>query len=284
MIKNLLVSFGEKLTDRLLVDLFSHYKYSINRKVRLADIFDINDSCWSKDEKDFILKSHFDFLITTSNERKPLIAIEYDGEYHKEKKQIERDILKNKICKKANLPICRFTFDDINFKNGIQPALDKLYYNPKTRVVVYSKFLNKLNTQQRPIQTDYFKWLFEIAHFNDFLPLPTISEVYKRITKLTKENRNSLFIFNSLKWGTCLEIAKMRNKKGLTHNNNIIDYAVEELVCRELNNKDLQQFLLVILREETMKLCKLKDINEYIEYFKEEDSDDILNSWNRFHN
>jgi len=43
MIKNLLVSFGEEATNRLLHNLFNNTKYKISQKVRLADIFDIKE-------------------------------------------------------------------------------------------------------------------------------------------------------------------------------------------------------------------------------------------------
>lgn len=76
-------------------------------KVRLADVFPINESGIDDKEYSYCLKAHFDFLITDKNYM-PLFSVEYDGKQHKfNKKQIENDNLKDSLCEKFKHPILR---------------------------------------------------------------------------------------------------------------------------------------------------------------------------------
>ncbi|MBP3140240.1 DUF2726 domain-containing protein [Aliivibrio fischeri] len=85
-------------------------------KVRLADIFKINDSGISNREFNYCLKAHFDFLVVNKNYQ-PIFVVEYDGVQHKtEKRQINNDLMKNNICKRFNLPILRANFNYISRK------------------------------------------------------------------------------------------------------------------------------------------------------------------------
>lgn len=54
--------------------------------------------------------SHIDLLIINKMDKKPVCAIEIDGySYHNNKKQKERDALKNSIFEKYNIPLLRFS-------------------------------------------------------------------------------------------------------------------------------------------------------------------------------
>ncbi|WP_188407587.1 DUF2726 domain-containing protein [Agarivorans gilvus] len=85
-------------------------------KVRLADIFSINNSGISRDEFSYCLKAHFDFVIV-DEDYQPIFAVEYDGIQHKtEVRQVKNDLLKNNLCKKFELPILRANFNYVSKK------------------------------------------------------------------------------------------------------------------------------------------------------------------------
>lgn len=83
-------------------------------KVRLADIFRINNSGISSDKFSYCLKAHFDFVVV-DEDYQPIFAVEYDGIQHKIKDcQIKNDLLKNDLCKKFKLPVLRVNFNYIS--------------------------------------------------------------------------------------------------------------------------------------------------------------------------
>lgn len=67
-------------------------------KVRLADVFNIENSGLSSAHFGYCLRSHFDFLVTDSDFQ-PQFSVEYDGSLHKSSEvQRKRDSLKNELC------------------------------------------------------------------------------------------------------------------------------------------------------------------------------------------
>ncbi|HHX8443444.1 TPA: DUF2726 domain-containing protein [Vibrio diabolicus] len=94
-------------------------------KVRLADVFPINNSGISKGEFSYCLKSHFDFVVV-NDDYHPIFAVEYDGRQHRtESRQIKNDLLKNSLCKRFELPILRANF---NYVSKEFKGLDLLTY------------------------------------------------------------------------------------------------------------------------------------------------------------
>ena len=72
--------------------------------------------------------THVDFLIYNEISKTPLLVIEVDGyKYHKEdNKQKERDILKNNILSKYNIPLIRLTTNGSREENIIRSKLDEI--------------------------------------------------------------------------------------------------------------------------------------------------------------
>lgn len=58
-------------------------------------------------EYSYALKAHFDFVVCESD--KPIFAVEFDGESHRNRDQRKRDDLKNKLCEKFEFPLLRIT-------------------------------------------------------------------------------------------------------------------------------------------------------------------------------
>ena len=75
--------------------------------------------------------THIDFLIYNKISKIPLLAVEVDGyKYHKEdNKQKERDILKNNILSKYNIPLIRLTTNGSREESIIRSKLDELVSN-----------------------------------------------------------------------------------------------------------------------------------------------------------
>lgn len=75
--------------------------------------------------------THIDFLIYNKISKIPLLAVEVDGyKYHKEdNKQKERDILKNNILSKYNIPLIRLTTNGSREERIIRSKLDEIVNN-----------------------------------------------------------------------------------------------------------------------------------------------------------
>jgi hypothetical protein len=75
-------------------------------KPRLSDVLLKDGERLSDRLFSFYTRAHFDFLVT-DHEFKPVMAVEYDGPFHVEGKQAERDTIKNDLCGNAELPLLR---------------------------------------------------------------------------------------------------------------------------------------------------------------------------------
>lgn len=106
---------------KAITDLVDAHVFS---KVRLADVLPINNSGISDLDFKFALQSHVDFLVTDSK-YSPLFSVEFDGPTHKIKKQIERDIKKNRLLKHFGHPYIRI---DSRYLDKKYRGLDLLTY------------------------------------------------------------------------------------------------------------------------------------------------------------
>ena len=72
--------------------------------------------------------THVDFLIYNKISKIPLLVVEVDGyKYHKEgNRQKERDILKNNILSKYNIPLIRLTTNGSKEESIIRSKLDEI--------------------------------------------------------------------------------------------------------------------------------------------------------------
>lgn len=90
-------------------------KYKFTYKLPLAEF--VTDKKYLEahpDLKDFVLKnSHLDFAIYTKSINKPILAIEVDGELHKEEIQKERDRKKNEILEYMEIPLLRVSSKNV---------------------------------------------------------------------------------------------------------------------------------------------------------------------------
>jgi Protein of unknown function (DUF2726) len=94
---------GEIYVHDLLVPAVARHDAEIYRKVRIADVADINDLN-SRELARFALMGHLDFVVTDRN-HDPRFAIEFDGGGHDDK----NDHLKDEICRRSGLALFRLT-------------------------------------------------------------------------------------------------------------------------------------------------------------------------------
>jgi len=94
-------------------------------QVRLEDVIKLEKEDASIEERNFIKAASFDFVVF-SEDMIPIFAVEFDGPEHLfDSDHIRRDIIKNRICDKAKLPLLRIDsqhlkeFDHNNLLNHI---------------------------------------------------------------------------------------------------------------------------------------------------------------------
>jgi very-short-patch-repair endonuclease len=63
-------------------------------------------------EFEFYARAHVDFVVTTETS-KPIMIVEYDGPFHAESRQVERDKIKDALCVDAGLGILRINANHV---------------------------------------------------------------------------------------------------------------------------------------------------------------------------
>lgn len=123
---------SENLMYSLLENIISENNYTnlgIIPHLPLKEIFKNIDKL-DKNERKFVFDtdSHVDFIIYNKISKQPILAIEVDGyDYHKDgTEQHKRDILKDGVFKKYDLPLLRFNTNGSGEKAKIVSKLDEL--------------------------------------------------------------------------------------------------------------------------------------------------------------
>lgn len=101
------------------------FRYSLNKIIK-------DKSLLTEEEKKYAShhNTHIDFLIYNDLSKKPILAVEVDGyKYHKiGTKQHERDLLKDSILSKCNIPIIRLLTTGSEEAKKIRSKLDEILY------------------------------------------------------------------------------------------------------------------------------------------------------------
>ena len=123
-----LLYFKESRVDTILRKRLEKEGYRIDAKVGLSDAINKDKGEFlAKREFDYLTRAHLDFLITKDNW--PQFAVEFDGPHHQQdKKAIENDVLKNRLCRSAGLPLLRIRadqLDDLDQTTALDYMLDR---------------------------------------------------------------------------------------------------------------------------------------------------------------
>jgi len=110
-----LLTWSEGTVDNILLRRLQDTRYRVLVNVRLCDAIGKEPGeVLPQEEFDFLTRAHLDFLIVTNSKpADPVFAVEFDGPHHTDPIQIRRDVLKNRLCKKANLALLRIQLNDI---------------------------------------------------------------------------------------------------------------------------------------------------------------------------
>ncbi|GAA5662184.1 DUF2726 domain-containing protein [Ochrobactrum sp. 30A/1000/2015] len=97
---------SEERTVRELSSIASDNGMRVFPKLRFSDVVQKDSTILTTREFDFFTRSHFDFTLTVADGR-PLMVVEYDGLFHADPRQAERDRIKNELCRRAGLGLLR---------------------------------------------------------------------------------------------------------------------------------------------------------------------------------
>lgn len=101
------------MVDGVIQRQLGHEGYRVLPKIRLQDAIGKDAGDWLSDrEFSYFTRAHLDFLVTENG--LPIFAVEFDGPFHKaDAVTCERDVMKNRLCKSANLPLLRISASEI---------------------------------------------------------------------------------------------------------------------------------------------------------------------------
>lgn len=102
---------SERVAKRILGGTLAKTGWAFVMKIRLQDVLDlkVSDNEWS-----MYTTGHFDFVVCHSSDDVPVFAIEIDGLSHQSPKQVGLDIIKNRLCAAAGLPLLRLGLDSLD--------------------------------------------------------------------------------------------------------------------------------------------------------------------------
>ena len=133
--KKISVYDSENLMYKFLTELLQEQGYDtlgIIPHLPLRELLKNKDKL-TEDELEYISRegTHVDFMIYNKVSKMPVLGIEVDGfNYHKEgTKQHERDIMKDAVFEKYNLPLIRLKTNGSREKDIIIEELNSIYLN-----------------------------------------------------------------------------------------------------------------------------------------------------------
>jgi len=116
-----LFSRSEALVDSILSRMLQNSGYRVFPSVRLSDVLSKEPGeTLTASEFSFFTRAHIDFVIATDDyQPQPVFGVEFDGPLHRERRQRERDTVKNRLCKKAGFSLLRIGADEIRTHDDI---------------------------------------------------------------------------------------------------------------------------------------------------------------------
>lgn len=210
-VKALLVNLHERTTDGLLTEAAAEHGDRLLTKVRLADVIDVDHL--SGRRKSFALAAHLDFVMVSEESAIPRFAVELDGMQHwTDPVTMERDKLKDALCKAAQLPLLRIT-SDFTRKQGRWRALSYI------------------------VDAFYFSEAFYDAQESGIIPLDEPFDVASVIVNIDDAG---LMGFNSLDSAVRLRLLNYWKSKKLPH------FAPDEYITKTADGRVQAHAFLVV--------------------------------------
>jgi very-short-patch-repair endonuclease len=101
-----LLNRSEEVAFRELECIAQDNGLRVFAKTRLSDVIAKGHAHLSQREFDFFTRSHCDYVVTDATYR-PMMVVEYDGPFHIDARQQERDRIKNALLRDAGLGLLR---------------------------------------------------------------------------------------------------------------------------------------------------------------------------------
>lgn len=111
-------SLHERAVDRLLRRTLTDTEWVIGANTSLQSVLD-KDRSLTPAEFSLYTRGHLDFVVSRADDDEPEFAIEFDGFAHQDPRQVERDIIKNRLCAEAGLPLLRIGHDELRTRERI---------------------------------------------------------------------------------------------------------------------------------------------------------------------
>jgi very-short-patch-repair endonuclease len=180
-----ILNFREPVVDLILRRRLSNEGFRIFAKIRLCDVINKEQGERLSDrEFEYLSRAHLDFLIAKDNI--PKFAVEFDGARHLiDAKTIERDVLKNKLCKMAELPLLRITVQEIEETEKIT-LLDYMLLRYITWEKEYEEIMSKIREYASNLPPNFDPEQLAIDldpafHFNIRHPFPGNRTIQERL-------------------------------------------------------------------------------------------------------
>lgn len=103
---------SEKRLYKVLIELFPQALVFPNMSLHTIIDYEKLKNKVTNDTFDYYLKTHADFVVVSTNNYLPMIAIEKDSDYHDNPKQQKKDGMKNTIFSCSGIPLVRVRFNN----------------------------------------------------------------------------------------------------------------------------------------------------------------------------
>ncbi len=98
---------SEAFAENLIRHALAGTDWTVALKLPVQVVIDREAAGLSKDEFSLYTRGHFDFVVYREDDHVPKFAVEFDGFGHERPRQIARDVIKNRFCAQAGLPLLR---------------------------------------------------------------------------------------------------------------------------------------------------------------------------------
>ena len=182
-------SLSELSAERIIRRTLLETNWVLYRERRVDSILD-KDRHLSTEEYRLYSRGSFDFVVQHEDEDEPAFAIEFDGPQHAEPIQAARDIIKNRLCAEAGLPLIRIGFDELRERDEIS-VLEWLIqrfivWNDDTPDAVDEVIADVERADGKAAADEYRENPEEIvgilaAQFSSDFPFPANAEIARRL-------------------------------------------------------------------------------------------------------
>lgn len=105
---------SERVAKRILGGALAKSGWAFLMKIRLQDVLERDDLTKADPEWTLYTTGHFDFVVCHTSDDLPVFALEIDGPSHRTPRQISLDIIKNRLCAAAGLPLLRLGLHELD--------------------------------------------------------------------------------------------------------------------------------------------------------------------------